>query len=63
MKKNKLRIDKFTVAKLNHPVYLTGGTQVEHDPIIHNETTTGTETDDKKRKEICISDSDIIINL
>jgi len=57
MKEKKLRIDKFTVARLNNTTELMGGTQVDDGHATFNDTEGGTQTDDKPKKDICIANS------
>lgn len=52
MKKNKLSIEKFRIAKLNNPSKIYGGSGIDDG---------GTGTGDKEVKEICIAKSEIKI--
>ncbi|WP_340064055.1 hypothetical protein [Ascidiimonas aurantiaca] len=67
MKKKKLRIDKFTVAKLNNSINLSGGYEAESTPDMYDTTFDDcfgcSETDDRKEKLICLGNSQIIIKI
>jgi len=52
MKKNKLSIEKFRIAKLNNPSKIHGGTGIEDG---------GTLTKDKEIKDICVLTSAVKI--